>query len=243
MALVAVAVTIGSPNAAGQVPVTTSNLASAIATAITDTTALQALITTHQADATAADTDVASSQTSAGTANSAAATSVSNATTADNNEGTNASDFDAFAALVIAITGDTYNSTTKQFTFGGATGLTHAQWAGAIGTAINALGANIVTTKASTATAKTQAVTTNTATTAVITSLAITKTATALSKTEALALSTSTVATDHTNAQAIISAANVFIQTDTGVCTNVALLNGALVTALTFTRDTAILPT
>lgn len=38
-------------------------------------------------------------------------------------------DYNTFAAAVIAITGDTYNSGTHQFTTGGATGLTHAQWA------------------------------------------------------------------------------------------------------------------
>lgn len=37
--------------------------------------------------------------------------------------------YDTAAASIIAITGDTYSTVTKQFTFGGATGLTHAQWA------------------------------------------------------------------------------------------------------------------
>lgn len=36
-------------------------------------------------------------------------------------------DYDTFAAALIAITGDTYSTTTKQLTFGGSTGLTHAQ--------------------------------------------------------------------------------------------------------------------
>ena len=35
--------------------------------------------------------------------------------------------FNTFAAAVIAITGDTFDTGTHQFTFGGATGLTHAQ--------------------------------------------------------------------------------------------------------------------
>jgi len=54
------------------------------------------------------------------------------ATTADTDAGTvvtnlatTLTDLDAFAAAVIAITGDTYVS--HQFVFGGATGLTHAQ--------------------------------------------------------------------------------------------------------------------
>lgn len=36
---------------------------------------------------------------------------------------------DLFGANVIATTGDTYSNTTHKFTLGGATGLTHAQWA------------------------------------------------------------------------------------------------------------------
>lgn len=35
--------------------------------------------------------------------------------------------YDAEAAAIVAITGDTYSATTHQFTSGGATGLTHAQ--------------------------------------------------------------------------------------------------------------------
>ena len=38
-------------------------------------------------------------------------------------------DYNTFAASLLAITGDTYSTTTHQFTTGGATGLTHAQWA------------------------------------------------------------------------------------------------------------------
>lgn len=40
---------------------------------------------------------------------------------------TAATAYDTFAAAALAITGDTYSTTTKQFTYGGATGLTHAQ--------------------------------------------------------------------------------------------------------------------
>lgn len=36
---------------------------------------------------------------------------------------------DVAGAAIVAITGDTYSNVTHQFTFGGATGLTHAQWA------------------------------------------------------------------------------------------------------------------
>lgn len=37
--------------------------------------------------------------------------------------------FNTAGASIVAITGDTYSATTHQFTTGGATGLTHAQWA------------------------------------------------------------------------------------------------------------------
>lgn len=59
---------------------------------------------------------------------------VASATTADTDVGTVVTDLTAaftalntFGAAVVAITGDTYSSTTHQFTFGGSTGLTHAQ--------------------------------------------------------------------------------------------------------------------
>lgn len=61
-------------------------------------------------------------------------------------------DFDIAGAAIVAITGDSYSATTHQFAFGGATGLTHAQWAtqGAkINTAIN----DVVTAKAAVASA------------------------------------------------------------------------------------------
>lgn len=256
MSLIALAVTLGSPNSVGEVPVTTSNLASDIAQAVTDLTTLGGSFSVIVTDTTAADNDVAAAQTLNNTADSAAGTGVTNATTADNAVATVQTDntaansaFDIFAAAIIAITGDTYNSTTKQFTFGGATGLTHAQIAtnfALLNTAMTdylASQTDLATAKAATATAKTQATTVKTDVDAVVTSLATAKTATALAKTDALALSTAAVAADLTAAQTLIGSANVFIQTDGTVVTNVALLNGALVNALTFVRDTAILPT
>jgi hypothetical protein len=62
-------------------------------------------------------------------------------------------DFDTFAAAVIAITGDTYSGTTKLFTFGGATGLTHAQWA-TVGALLNTAMGFFVTSQTDTTTAK-----------------------------------------------------------------------------------------
>lgn len=55
--------------------------------------------------------------------------------------------FDTAGASIVAITGDTYSSVTHQFTTGGATGITHAQWvtqAGLLNTAL----ANLKTTAA-----------------------------------------------------------------------------------------------
>lgn len=58
------------------------------------------------------------------------------ATAADSDVGTVVTDlttaftaYDTAAAAIVAITGDTYSAGTHLFTFGGATGLTHAQWA------------------------------------------------------------------------------------------------------------------
>jgi hypothetical protein len=83
------------------------------------------------------------------------------AATADTDVGTVVTDFatantavDAFAAAVIAITGDTYNVTTNQFTFGGATGLTHAQWA-TVGALLNTAFADYLVAKADADIAKT----------------------------------------------------------------------------------------
>lgn len=53
-------------------------------------------------------------------------------------------DFNTFATALIAITGDTYSTTTHQFTFGGATGLTHAQWA-TLGALLNTAAADFNT--------------------------------------------------------------------------------------------------
>lgn len=72
------------------------------------------------------------------------------ATTADTDVGTSLTDFDTAAANVIAITGDTYSNTTHQYTFGGATGLTHAQWA-TFGALLNTAQAAVVAAKAATA--------------------------------------------------------------------------------------------
>jgi hypothetical protein len=243
MSLVAVGVVIGTPNSNSEVPITVSNIAADVIQAQTDLATLATDITTVQGNASAADTDVGAAQTLNTTADTAAGTSVTNATTADTDVGTTGTDFDAFAAALIAITGDTYNSTTKQFTFGGATGLTHAQLAGALGTALNLVGSDQVTAKAATATAKTQATTVKTDVDAVVTSLTTAKTATALTKTNANLLSTTTVATDLTNASTLIGLSQVFIQTDTAHAPNIATLNGALVGALGFMRDTSILPT
>jgi hypothetical protein len=53
---------------------------------------------------------------------------------------------DTMGAAFVAITGDTYSATTHQFTFGGATGLTHAQWAGAsLGGNLNTVLSNLKT--------------------------------------------------------------------------------------------------
>lgn len=47
-------------------------------------------------------------------------------------------DYDTIAAAICVITGDTYSDTTHHFTTGGATGLTHAQFA-TQATALNAV--------------------------------------------------------------------------------------------------------
>lgn len=258
MALVAVAVTLGTPNSVGQVPITTTNLAAEIAQAVTDLATLQTAINTAQTAASAADgdmatlvTDLATDVTNTTIADNDAAIDVTNTGAVNTDLTTAFSDYDTVAAAIIAITGDTYNSSTHQFTFGGATGLTHAQWAGAsIGVALNAALTAFVTAQTAATTASTSAGTTKTATAAAKSSAAasstqggLTKTATALTVTDANLLSTATVSADLVAAQAIIALANVYVQTDTTVATNVALLNGALISALSFVRGAGILPT
>jgi hypothetical protein len=61
-------------------------------------------------------------------------------------------DYNTFAAAVIAITGDTFNTTTHQFTTGGATGLTHAQWA-TLAALLNTSLSDFVTAQTATTTA------------------------------------------------------------------------------------------
>lgn len=62
-------------------------------------------------------------------------------------------DFNTFAAALLAITGDTFNTTTHQFTFGGATGLTHAQWA-TLGAQLNTAMTDFVTSQTDNTAAK-----------------------------------------------------------------------------------------
>jgi hypothetical protein len=105
----------------------------------------------------------ATADTDAGTADTAAGTVVTDLTTVD-------TDVDTFAAAVIAITGDTYNTTTDQFTFGGATGLTHAQWA-TVGALLNTALAAFITAQTAATTAKTDTAATKVATAAVVAAL------------------------------------------------------------------------
>lgn len=256
MSLIALAITLGSPNSVGEVPITTSNLASSIAQAVVDLAVITAARAVVVADATSADNDVAlaitannNTSTANGTATTDANTADANVATVQTNEATAFTDYNTFAAALIAITGDTYNTTTHQFTTGGATGLTHAQWV-TLAALLNTSLADFNTAKTSTDTAKTATALVKTDIAAVAvdigltaTALTTSKTATALTKTDATALSTAAVAADLAAAQTLIASANVLVQTDGSVVTNVALLNGALVAALTFTRDTAILPT
>lgn len=141
MAYTQIAVTIGTVGADG-VPLSplvagkadgSASIATAVADAALAKTATELVITDTDAADTAADTAVAS------------------ATSADTTLGGALTDYDTFAAAVIAITGDTYDGGTNQFTFGGATGLTHAEWA-AVGALLNTAMAGATTAKAATAT-------------------------------------------------------------------------------------------
>lgn len=240
MALQAVAVTLGTPDTAGEISITVSNLAAAIAQAVVDTTTLQTAITSAQADAATADTNMGTVQTQMGTVKTNTATTLTDATTADNKAASTGTDYDSLINAMIAITGDTYNSTTKQITFGGATGLTHAQIAAL---AFNTVGGDLVTLKTNTATAKADATTADNAAATNVTNCTTAKAATATVKADVNALSTATVAADHTSAQAIIASANVFLQFDDGIVTSVGALNAGLVAGLTFVRKNNILPT
>lgn len=86
---------------------------------------------------------------------------VADATTADTDVGTVVSDltaaftaFNTFGAALVVITGDTYSSSTHQFTTGGATGLTHAQWV-TLAAELNTAMTDFVTAQTDAATAKT----------------------------------------------------------------------------------------
>lgn len=319
MSLIALGVTIGSPDTTGIVPITTSDLAADIAQARTDLATLQTNIDTTQTACSTADTDMGTLQTAVTTAKSAADTSVTNATTVDSDVGTVTSaqttflaDYDAVAAAIIAITGDTYathqftfggstgltsaqlhtqmtalntaitaflaggitftsflyqydaaaaaivaisgdtySSATHQFTTGGSTALTHAQWAGStIGVALNSAITSFLagqtwftTLKTATTTAKTQATTTQTDLATCVTDASTTKTATATALTDADALSTTTTDNDLVDAQAIIASANVLIQTDDTMVTTQSAFSAAVLSALAFIKNKLILPT
>jgi len=238
--LVAIGVTIGSPDTTGQVSVTATDGAALLALALTDTTALAALITTTQTNTTTADNDAATDVTNTTTADNDAGTDVTNTTAADTQVGTVETDIDTFAASVIAITGDTYNGTTRQFTFGGATGLTHAQWA-TVGAQLNTALAALVLAKTDTAVAVTSAAATKTATAAAKSSAATTKAATAAAKTASAAESTTTVRNDIIAAQANF-ASDVTVRTDTSKCTQASVLSGALQAAIQLVISAGILP-
>ena len=122
MALIAVGVTLGTPDTVGQVPITTSNLAADVAQAVTDTTALAALIVTAKSTATTTAAAAVTGAAAASTASNAAATASGDASTADTAVTTAQIAFDvafgsgpnSLAALLGANVG--YNSTTHQFT-------------------------------------------------------------------------------------------------------------------------------
>lgn len=84
----------------------------------------------------------------AGTARAGASNAIgqtgTDAATASTDVATALSAFDTAAADVIAITGDTYSNTTHQYTFGGSTGLTYAQWA-TFGALLNTAVSDVIT--------------------------------------------------------------------------------------------------
>lgn len=92
---------------------------------------------------------IGASSTAATAADTAVGVVVGNLTTAF-------TDYDTFAAAVIAITGDTYDgNVTKAFTFGGAGNITHAQWA-TVGALLNtAVATDFLNAQTNAGTAKT----------------------------------------------------------------------------------------
>lgn len=140
----------------------------------------------------AADTATGTAQTSVGTVDTDVDASVTAATTADNDVGTVVTnlttaftDLDTAGDAIVAITGDTYSHSTHNFTFGGATGLTHAQWA-TVGALLNTAftdfktaQTNNTTSKTATAAAKTAALLAQTDSDQAVSDVAAAKTATA----------------------------------------------------------------
>jgi hypothetical protein len=200
MTAVGLAVALGTPDTVGVVPITTNNI--------------PALISTAQSTAETADVFAATAQTDVGTADT-------NVGTVKTDLATVVSDFNAFAAQVIAVTGDTYNTSTMQFTFGGSTGLTHTQ--------VASFFAYYNTSSTALLTAQTDAATAKTATALAVTDMTTLKADTAAADAAADALSIST------------GGNNLYTVFDTTIVTTAAAFNGACTAMLAFLRKQGIL--
>jgi hypothetical protein len=171
-----------------------------LATAVTDAGLAKTATAAAKVSTATAKTDATAADNAAGTAKTSTATAKTDATAADNAVATVVSDdtdtlaaLDAFAAAVIAITGDGYAA--HQFTFGGATGLTSAQVHTTFALLNTAL-TDFLAGQAAGVAAKATTVTSKASATTADTDTGTAKTATATSKTSATTADTNTGTAD-----------------------------------------------
>lgn len=235
MSLVALGITLGSPDGVAIVPVTTSNLAADIAQAVTDLAVVTTAAATTVTATTTADTAMGTVQTDISNVSTAAATTttgVSNTLTAyDAAAGSSANNLASLLGANVV-----YTAGTHQFsgTMTGNATITPTQ-----GAALIALFNTVATDLLA---AQSELASTTTYITTLTTDGNTAKADTAAAKTDAAAVSTMAVSADLTAATAIISSANVYIQLDSSVVTTVPALNAAALAALNFVRAGNILP-
>jgi hypothetical protein len=243
MSLVAVGVTVGTADVAGLVAITTTNIGSSVLqigttttsvlnTVSADVAALGALISTALTAVNQGTTDVATALTAAGAVATDGTTCVTDYTTVANQ---------ATYGLVHLLNNQTFTAGTLQLsgTPGASATLTVAQQQSLIA-ACNALGTALLANQAAANTANTDVTTVSTDLATIYTDVAALGTSTINT---AITAANTSIQGAVTTAATLLPGANVYLQTDTTVATNVATLNGALVAALTYIRANGILPT
>ena len=236
--LVAMDVSLGSPNTVAQVPTTVSDIGGYIAQAVTDTTTLATAITAAQTASGTANTDIGIVQTQGGTTQTAVGVVDTDIDTTVTDVATTLSDYDTAGADIVTALGTiTYSATTHQFSGSFVSGPTPtAANCNAFITALNTMATALLA-------AQTAAVATQTASdtavadmTTLVSDITTAVNASATSNTDVQALSTSAIATDLSNAQGnnLPSGVAIFIQCDNSKVTSLGAFSGALQSLLQF---------